>query len=272
MIRMCTFYYPNLSTTTMQKQLLVLVFFAFSLLAKAQDFKYDVKSATKVKINTIHGSVAIEGHSGKEIIISGTKCSQDEDAQGLRLVSGNGLTDNTNGYCINIQESEGTVVIRGVSNKNQNVKILIPERMTVKVQSKGWVAKDITVNNIKSELEITSEYAPVSLTNVTGPVVLNATYGKVRAVFAKLNQEKPISMVATYNNLDVTLEPDTKANLRMESSYGDIYTDFDIKSPAGSGDELEKISSHSVAGAINGGGVEIHLESPYKNVFLRRRK
>lgn len=262
----------QLSMTTMKKQSIVFALLLISTWAQAQDFTFNVKSAAKVKIGTIHGSVTIEGHSGKDIIVSGTKCSSDEDAEGLKLISGNGISDNTNGYCLNIQENEGTVVIKAVSNKNQNVKLLIPERMNITVQSKGWVARGITITNVKSELEITSEYAPVSLTNVTGPVVLNATYGKVKAVFSKINQQKPISMVATYNNLDVTLEGDTKANLRMESSYGDIYTDFDVKTPANTGDELEKISSHTVTGTINGGGVEVHLESPYKNVFLRRRK
>jgi len=260
-------------TTTMKKLFILITLIGLPAISQAQDFKFSIKSASKVKIGTIHGNLTVEGYAGKEIVVSGTKCSTDEGAEGLKLISGSGLTDNTNGYCLNIQENDGTVTIRGLSNKNTHMKILIPERMSVIIQSKGWVAKDIVVSNFKSELEIKSEYAPVTLTNVTGPVVLNATYGKVKAVFEKINQERPTSIVATYNNLDVSLPADTKANLRMESSYGNIYTDFDVKMASGNGgDGLEKISSQNVTGAINGGGAEIHLESPYKNVYLRRKK
>ncbi|MCU0352344.1 MAG: DUF4097 domain-containing protein [Cytophagales bacterium] len=253
------------------------LFFAFCLAAlissvHAQDFKFNVKSANKVKIGTVSGTLVIEGYSGKDIAVSGDRCTTEEKEDGLKLISGSGLMDNTNGYCLNIQETDGTVVIRGLSNKASNLKILIPERMNVIVQSKGWMAKGITVNSFKSELEIKSEYAPVTLTNVTGPVVLNAVYGKVKVSFDKINQEKPTSIVATYNTLDVSLPPDTKANLRLESSYGNIYTDFDVKVPAADNEDLEKISSQNISGVINGGGTEIHLESPYKNVYLRKKK
>ncbi|MDJ1480573.1 hypothetical protein QNI16_08760 [Cytophagaceae bacterium YF14B1] len=259
----------------MKKFIIILTLLVSPILSYAQDFKFEVKSANKVKIGTIHGHITVEGHTGKDIIVTGNKCmTNEEGTEGLKLISGDGVSDNTNGYCLNIQESNGTVVVRGVSNKNHNVKILIPEKMNIIIQSSGWSAKDITINNFKSELEIKSEYASVAMANVTGPVVLNATYGKVKAVFDKINQDRPISIVATYNNLDVTLPSDTKANLRLESSYGDIYTDFDVKSssPSSSEDDLEKISSHTVTGSINGGGVEVHLESPYKNVFLRKKK
>lgn len=145
--------------------------------------------------------------------------------------------------------------------------------MNLAVASKGWLASDIKIIGFKSEVEVKSEYASVVLNNVTGPVVLNVTYGKVKAVFDKVNQEKPISMVATYGDMNVTLPADTKADLQLESSYGNIYTDFQVAIEKSTNDEdLEPIKAKDVTGKINGGGVKIHLESPYQNVYLRKKK
>ena len=245
-------------------------------LVSAQDFKFTPKSAAKVRVTTIAGDLMLESYAGKDIVVSGTKADHDDDddndTKGLQLVNGSGVQDNT-GFGINITETDGTVVIRGLaSNKNEDIKIMIPEKMNITVSSKGWVASGIKMTGFKSEVEVKSEYASVVLNNVTGPVVLNVTYGQVKAVFDKVNQEKPISLIATYNDLDVTLPADTKADLQLESDYGNVYTDFQIALEKTGGDDLEPVKTKDVKGKINSGGVKIHLESPYKNVYLRKKK
>jgi hypothetical protein len=243
----------------------------------AQDFHFTPKSATKVRVATIPGKIILESHTGKDIIISSSRINHDEDdvkdKEGLQLINGAGVQDNT-GTGVNITETDGVVIIRGASQKSEgDIKILIPEKMNLLVTSKGWIANNIKINGFKSEIEIKSEYAHVSLSNVTGPIVLNATYGHVKAVFDKVNQEKPISMIATYGTLDVSLPADTKADLQLESDYGSIYTDFQIAMDKTIDDDnMELLKKKDVVGKINSGGVKIHLKSPYKNVYVRKRK
>ncbi len=258
----------------MKKVILAVIFCLAFYHLKAQQFTYPVKSASKVRVFTFANGLILEGHSGKDIIVYGEGKEVANEVNGLKLISNEGLLDNTDGMGVNIQEVDGVVNIKSVgSKKSKSVKIMIPEQMALKVTSKGYMASDISLSNFKSDVEVNSEYASLNINNITGPLVLTATYGEVKVVFDKINAEKPCSLVATYSDLDVSLPVDTKANLRLLSNYGNVYTDFELeKKNTGADEELENLNQTDVESKINGGGVEIHLESPYSNVYLRKKK
>ena len=79
--------------------------------------------------------------------------------------------------------------------------------------------------------------------------------------------------------VDVTLPPTTRANLRMRSDNGDVYSDFDVQLAASapmvqenrSGNGRYRISrNRSIVGAINGGGPEFELRTFNSNVYVRK--
>jgi hypothetical protein len=237
--------------------------------ATAQEFRYNPKG-NKLKVLTNSGSFTIEGHSGKEIVVSGPNAKTPEEAEGLKLITG-GANDNT-GVGVNIDESDGMVLIKNVA-RSGSFRILVPEKMNLVINAKTYNCGKITVSNFKAELEIKSEYGSVYLDNVTGPVVCNATYGKVKAVFDQVNQSKPISIVATYSVVDVSLPESTKADVKLESTYGNIYSDISIiQEKRTSEEDLVDWGGKTIDGKMNGGGVEIYLKSPYSNIYLRKKK
>jgi hypothetical protein len=79
--------------------------------------------------------------------------------------------------------------------------------------------------------------------------------------------------------VDVTLPAATKANLRLRSSNGEIYSDFDVQ-PSQSSPVVEESRSRNgryridrnrwVTGAINGGGPEFELRSFNSDVYVRK--
>jgi hypothetical protein len=80
-------------------------------------------------------------------------------------------------------------------------------------------------------------------------------------------------------NVDLTLPAVSKANLKMRTGNGGIYTDFDIQMPASSANTttdhtgLRRIHvEKNVAGTINGGGAEFDLRSQNGNIYLRKAK
>jgi DUF4097 and DUF4098 domain-containing protein YvlB len=237
--------------------------------AQAQEFRHTPKG-NKLKILTNSGSFTIEGHSGKEIVLSGPSSKAPEEAEGLKLITG-GAYDNT-GTGLNIDETDGAVVIKNVA-RSGNFRVLVPEKMNLIIGAKTYNCGKITVSNFKAELEIKSEYGSIYLDNVTGPVVCNATYGKVKANFDQVNQSKPISIVATYSNVDVSLPESTKADVKLESSYGNIYSDITlVQERSSESDDWGQWGGKTINGKMNGGGVEIYLKSPYSNIYLRKKK
>ncbi len=53
--------------------------------------------------------------------------------------------------------------------------------------------------------------------------------GEVKAVFKKVDPDEPMSFTAWKGDIDVTLPAAVKANMKMKSDRGDVYTDFDFQ-------------------------------------------
>jgi hypothetical protein len=125
--------------------------------------------------------------------------------------------------------------------------------------------------NIEGELEISVQHNKVDLENITGPLTAKAVYGGIDAKFAD-NIKGPISIVSIYGYVDVSIPVATKANLKMNTSHGEIFAAADLKI------DLEKTTStdmvsynnNKVSGKINGGGTEFTLRSDYGKIYLRK--
>ena len=94
-------------------------------------------------------------------------------------------------------------------------------------------------------------------------------------------QDKQMAFTSLNGTVDVTLPPSTKANLRLRSDRGDVYSDFDVQlaasAPAvqesgGSNGRYRINRNRSVVGAINGGGPEFELRTFNSNVYVRKGK
>ena len=68
-----------------------------------------------------------------------------------------------------------------------------------------------------------------ALTDVGGPVIAHATNGRVVATLRQLAAGKPMSFTSFNGDVDVTLPASAKANLKMRSDRGDVYTDFEVQ-------------------------------------------
>ncbi len=93
------------------------------------------------------------------------------------------------------------------------------------------------------EVKLESVYGIVEVKNYTGPLIVEATYGGV----------------------DVTVPEKVTGELTAETSYGQIYSNLDLKF---SGSEFEDF--HTYVSAKSGSGPKCSFESKYGNVYLRK--
>jgi len=106
--------------------------------------------------------------------------------------------------------------------------------------------------------------------------------GDIEAVLSKVSADKPLSFSNMNGDIDVTLPADIKANVKMKSQMGNIYSDFDVtlkptSKKVESSEEAEKgkyrISfDRAIYGIINGGGQEITLTTFRGDIFIRKKK
>jgi hypothetical protein len=235
----------------------------------AQEYKV-AKNTGRLEINL--GKVTVEGHSGNEIIFTSkdSKDERDERAIGLQSVNSLGLTDNTGGLGINVQDKGNVVQVNQLKKtKSPDIKILVPKGMIVSVRHESQYGSEIKLRNIENEIEVSTQYNSVELDNVTGPLVVKTIYGHVEANFGTTIKD-PVSIVSIYGYVDVTLPQATKANLKLNTSYGEIFVAPEFKLQIDAKSEFREFSDR-ISGTINGGGVNIDLSCNYGKVYLRKK-
>lgn len=223
----------------------------------------------KIKIYPLN-DITVQSHNGKEVVVtaSGVK-SLPKRAEGLRPVY-NSMVDNTN-MGLSVKETDNTIEIHGLTRRGDaKYKILVPANASLQIISgDNHDSPDVMVSNFNNEIEIQARFGDIQLEDVTGPALIHNVHGKINAKFTKVNPKNPISITSVHGDVDVSLPSKTPANLDLKSSHGEIYTDMDIAFD-NARDNMRQISGNRIAGKLNGGGVEIHLESTHNNIYLRK--
>jgi DUF4097 and DUF4098 domain-containing protein YvlB len=139
----------------------------------------------------------------------------------------------------------------------------------------------IVVENISGEIEAQNMNGAVTINNASGSVVANSMNGKVNVSLSKVTPNKPMSFSTMNGTIDVTLPADMKANLKMKTDNGDIWTDFDVKLDGShppsvedsrkSGGRYHVKVDKAMYGSINGGGPEIQFVTSNGNIVIHKK-
>ncbi len=237
--------------------------------ALAQDFKV-AKASGRLEIKELN-DVTIEGYNGNEIVFSSRDHDKDEDerAKGLRAISNSGLEDNT-GLGISVLEKGNVIEVQQLKKmEGPDIKIMVPRGVTIFYSHTSPYGGDVKFKNIESEIEVSTVHNEVFLDNVTGPMTINTVHGGIEASFGA-NMKNPISIISVHGHVDVSLPIATKANLKLGTSYGEIFVDPDFKIDIEKSGNMVKYSDN-VSGKINGGGLDLTLSSTHNSVYLRKK-
>ena len=254
----------------MRKYLIVIAVPLFMCAGTAQAQEYKIaKTSGRLELNV--GRVTVEGHNGNEIIFSSEskKQKRDERAEGLRAINSMGLEDNT-GLGIHVSDKGNVIEVHQLKQTHApDIKVLVPKGVIVSFNHESQYGGKARFINLTNEIEVSAHYNSIELENVTGPLTVETTYGHVIADFTAPIKD-PVSIVSIYGYVDVTLPQATKANLKLGTSYGDIFVapEFDI---AVATTEGMKVYSDKISGTINGGGINIDLNCNYGKIYLRKK-
>ncbi|MEM9884964.1 MAG: DUF4097 family beta strand repeat-containing protein [Bacteroidota bacterium] len=256
-----------MKNTILKFQFLFLSLFLFNT-TFAQDMQsYSIQKNTgKLEIEGLDG-LEIEGYEGTEIVVSTEARSKEksERAKGLSTINAMGLRDNTDGLGLHVSSEGDKTIVRSVRKKSRKYVMKVPKGMAVSFKHSSHSMGKLYIHGMAGEVETSLQYGSVKIENVSGPLSINTVYGKIEAELNALNAKNPTSLYSVYALVDVSIPASTKANVHLSSSYGEMYTDFDVQVEANS-----KISSSSVKGTINGGGSELRINSTYQNIYLRK--
>ncbi len=241
-----------------------------SLSLHAQEYAVDMSSG-KLILSEVN-RVEIEGTTGSQILFATESRNEEHHkrADGLREISAMGLTDNT-GIGLSVEKSGAELTVKEVSrNSDTRYVVKVPKGVAVYYEHSSWEGKTLRIRDLESEIEVSANYNSIELDNVTGPMAINTVYGHIDATFSKVKQESPILLHSVYDHVDVSVPAGTKANFKLSTSYGKIYTDLDLEMDQGEGG-LRPISSNKIEGTLNGGGVDFSIKATYSEIYLRKK-
>lgn len=234
-----------------------------------------------INIGLMNGSITVTGYSGKEVIIEATtemekleeKSEKGEKAKGMKRI-----VYNTSG--LEVEEEDNVIDISTQSWKrtvNISLKIPVKANLELSTMNNG----DIVVENVEGELEINNMTGKVTLRNVSGSVVAHSMSGDLIVILTKVTANKVMSFSTMSGDVDVTLPANVRANIKMKSGQGDIYSDFDISmkpttkktvSEKGKGGKFKIKFDEYLMGALNGGGPEFTFKTFSGDIYIRKGK
>jgi hypothetical protein len=200
------------------------------------------------------------------------------------LVAGGAEKVSATLYDANGTESDGLVLERDGSRTNialvapvktgARIEVRVPSATDLRVE--GANGGTVTVRGVSGQLEIVNSNAGIVLDRVRGTVVASTSNGVIEAMLETINPTLPMSFLTSNGRVELTLPPNVKANLRMESDTGAITTEFDL-AQIGNEEIQRKVLRGGrlrtiVRGSVNGGGPEIDIRSENAPIVVRRQK
>jgi len=226
-------------------------------------------------VSMIQGSITVRGYNGSDAIVEGSGGSRHRSSN---APPGMHRIDPTSSG-LDITEDNNVITIHGGVIHSSDVTVQVPAQTSLRLKTVN--GGKITVEGISGDIEADNTNGSVVISDVSGSVVANSTNGKVTVTLNKVTANKNMSFSTLNGTVDVTLPADTKANLRMRTDNGDIWSDFDVKLDGAhppqvddqrkNGGKYRVKMDKTIYGSINGGGPEIQLVTYNGSIYLRKK-
>ena len=241
----------------------------------------DPSKPRSLVINLVNGSVKVTGYDGKDAIFDATpRSALRRDRRPSNVPDGMHRIDNPGGG-LSLEEDNNVIKVTGGIFGSENITVQVPMQTSINIRTVN--GGNVAIENISGEIDVNNVNGGISITNASGSVLANSQNGKITVSLNKVTPDKPMSFSAFNGVVDVTLPADIKANVRMKTNNGQIWSDFDVKldasksSPSvaeplpGFGGRYRIQLDRAVYGAINGGGPEIQFTTFNGNILIRKK-
>jgi hypothetical protein len=263
-----------------------------------------------VKVSVHNGGITIKGYEGNEVIVEAKpkgktlkgpeeklaeevaervrarvtteirirEREEEREQEKQRSTEGMKRIPLAGGTGLEIEE-ENNVMEVTVSSYRQTIDLTIQVPYSTSLELSAYNNGDITVENVSGEIEVKNHNGAIKLAGISGVAVANTWNGDVEVSFTSVDPDKPMSFSTWNGDIDVTFPAAVKANLRMKSERGEVYSDFDIQvDTTPQKKEVMKEGKYRISfekyiiGSINGGGPEYHFKTYTGDILIRKAK
>ncbi len=252
----------------------------------------DPAKPARIEVSLVMGSIHVTAGKAGEVSIGAEVApdegedSGDEDAPAI-AGSAKDRKDRShlhrlpnNSLDLSAEEDKNRVRIQVNSwSRTVDLEVRVPEGSALQLSTVN--DGELVVEGISGELDLSNTNGDITVKNARGPVNANTVNGDITVDFAGALAAAPMAFSTLNGDVDLSLPPDARLNVRLRSDNGDIYSDFDVaivtedvRGPVepnhGKGKYRVSIAKE-LTGKIGGGGPEIFLKTFNGDVVLRKR-
>ncbi len=249
---------------------LLIILPALSLNAQAYKVTAPTGSDAMLVLKDFCGDMPIEGYAGTEIEITtnAEKIAPPERAKGLKPIFPAGTDNSGIGVSVDKKGNVTTITCLIPFTRRSEYSFRIPENLSVSIESGCENNNDISINGLKNEINIRN-CQEITLTNVSGPLVLSTIAGDITITSNELSLGKPFSINSVSGDIDLTLPLKVALDVDLNTVSGGVYTDFDI---AETKDNMKRVGGNQIGFTLNGGGTKLAISAVSGNIYLRKGK
>jgi len=246
---------------------IALLLMATCVQAKTINKEFDVANGGLLKITTDAGSIEIDTHAKKSVLVEVKIGGKDEDNMQINMKhSGDNVS--INGDLDRSGFGFGSTSIR------VSYKVTLPESYNVDVDTSGGSIEiedlkgkvdahtsggSISVEDIEGEVDIKTSGGSLHIENIIGAIDAHTSGGSIKIKLPN-GVTADSKMKTSGGSITAYLAKDVAVDLSAKTSGGRVSSEFSVDG---------EIKKRSIRGAINGGGPELVLKTSGGSVRIK---
>lgn len=181
------------------------------------------------------------------------------------------------GYELEIEEEDNFISVDTDWRANKvNIKARVPRNANLILETVN--DGEIIVRDITGTLHLDNVNGPITASNIRGSVIAESVNETIDISFDDLSGDEAMSMASINGNLRLAIPADAGVQLHLDSSMGEIYSDFEVEvqpsQPIIERKEDEdgvqvRVESVIIAN-INGGGPVVRLKTLHGDIQIAK--
>jgi len=221
-------------------------------------------------VNVHNGAISVTTHDKDEVELimndKGGKSRKSRNLSSLRRIE----KQNVN---VSISEDDNQVKITRSENSHMDMALKVPKNFSLFLNTHH--NGNVYVNGTNGQIEVQSHHGGIKIEDVSGSVIANTHHGAIIVTMQAINSDAPMAFTTYHGDVDVSFPANLSGKLKMKSSKGDMYTDFEFEEMKPKVTTTNKGSKREIKlegwtyGQLGNGGNELTFKTYHGDVIIR---